>query len=47
MLKEEQVQGRALNHLGLVAATIDKVGLIEIVDRAIPISKEIAAEDRF
>jgi hypothetical protein len=36
MLKEEQLSGEVLDHLGLISSVIDKIGLIEKVDKYLP-----------
>lgn len=41
---DNQVSGKVLDHLGLVAATIDKLGLIEKIDSRLPVSKEKGAK---
>jgi len=43
-LREDQVSGKVLDHLGLVASTIEKLGLIEKIDQRIPISKAKGAK---
>jgi len=43
-LKEDQVQGDVLDHLGLVAATIDRLGLTDEIDQRIPISRDKGAK---
>ena len=44
MLSEnELVYSETLDHLGLIAATIKDIGLIEKIDELIPISKEKGA----
>jgi len=37
MLKAEQVSSQVLDHLGLVMATIDRVGLIDKIDQRLPL----------
>lgn len=37
-LSEDQIKGEVLDHLGLVSATIGKLGLIEKIDQALPVS---------
>lgn len=44
MLKEEQVQSQVLDHLGLVMATINKIGLIQQIDNHLPVSAEKGAK---
>jgi transposase len=44
VLREEQVQGQVLDHLGLIAAVIDKTGLIEKIDERLPVSAENGAK---
>jgi len=43
-LREEQVSSKVLDHLGLVASTIEKLGLVEKIDQRIPISKAKGAK---
>jgi transposase len=43
-LTEDQVQGDVLDHFGLVAATMERLGLIEEIDQRIPVSKEKGAK---
>lgn len=43
-LSAEQISGKALDHLGLVAATIEKIGLIKKIDKLLPLSKEKGAK---
>lgn len=43
ILKEENVSSQVLDHLGLVASVIKDIGLIEKIDRRIPVSKEKGA----
>ncbi|WP_339044150.1 hypothetical protein [Cardinium endosymbiont of Tipula unca] len=38
MLQEEQLSGQVLDHLGLIASVIDKIGLIEKVDKYLSVS---------
>lgn len=38
-LREDQVSGKVLDHLGLVASTIEKLGLVEKIDQRIPLAK--------
>ena len=40
----DHVTGKTLDHIGLVAATIDKIGLTEKIDRRIPVSHEKGAK---
>ena len=45
MITREQVAGsEVLDHLGLVAATIDKLGLVPIIDKLIPVNKDKGAK---
>ena len=44
MLDAEGVHGQELDHLGLVAAVIDRLQLIEKIDARIPVSKEKGAK---
>lgn len=39
LFTREQVKGKVLDHLGLVAATIEELGIIEKVDTLFPVSK--------
>ena len=39
-LIDEHVSGKALEHLGLVAAVIEKIGLIEKIDARLPLHHE-------
>ncbi len=43
MLNSEQISGQMLDHLGLVAATIDKLGLVKHIEERLPVSKEQGA----
>ena len=43
-LREEQVSSKVLDHLGLVASTIEKLGLIDKIDQRIPIAKAKGAK---
>jgi len=43
-LKEDQISGKVLDHLGLVAATIERLGLINKLDERLPVSKEKGAK---
>ena len=38
-LREDQVKGKVLDHLGLVAATIEELGLTEKIDVMFPLKK--------
>ena len=38
-LSKEQVRGEVLDHLGIIAVTIEKLGLIEKIDSKLPLSK--------
>ena len=38
MISEQDISGKVLDHLGLIAATIDKLGLIEKIDARIPLN---------
>ena len=45
MTVREQIAGsETLDHLGLVAATIDKLGLVPMIDKLIPVSQEKGAK---
>jgi transposase len=37
MITDEDISGKALDHLGLVAATIEKIGLIAKIDQRLPL----------
>ena len=43
-LTDKQISGKVLDHLGLVAATIDKLGLVEKIDARLPVSKQKGAK---
>ena len=43
-LQAEQVSSKVLDHLGLVASTIEKLGLIDKIDQRIPIAKSKGAK---
>lgn len=43
-LNDNQVRSQVIDHLGLVAATIEKIGLISRIDEMLPISKEKGAK---
>ena len=44
MLSEDElVHSETIDHLGLVAATMQDIGLIEKIDKLIPISKDKGA----
>ena len=40
VLSKEQINGKVLDHLGIVAATIEKLGLIEKIDNKLPVSAQ-------
>jgi transposase len=42
MLTEENISGKVLDHLGLVTATIEKIGLIEKIDERLPLANSNA-----
>jgi hypothetical protein len=44
MLKEEQLSGEVLDHLGLISSVIDKIGLVEKVDKYLPIAAKHGAK---
>jgi len=44
MLREEQLSGEVLDHLGLISSVIDKIGLVEKVDKYLPISAKHGAK---
>ena len=44
MLKEEQISGKVLDHLGLVVSTIKKIGLIDLIDERLPVSQSKGAK---
>jgi transposase len=44
MIKAEDVQGQALDHLGIVASVIDRLKLVEKIDSRLPVSKEKGAK---
>ena len=39
-ISQEQISGKVLEHLGLVSATIEKLGLCEKIDQLIPVCHE-------
>jgi transposase len=39
MITDENISGKALDHLGLVAVTIEKIGLIKKIDQRLPLAK--------
>lgn len=43
-LEELPIQAQAIDHLGLIASTIKKLGTIEKIDQRIPIAKEKGAK---
>lgn len=44
MLKEDQLSGQVLDHLGLIYSVIDKIGLIDKVDKFLPVSSKHGAK---
>jgi transposase len=42
--EKEEEEGQVLEHLGIVMATIKKIGLIEAIDKRLPISQEKGAK---
>ena len=44
ILKAEDVQGQALDHLGIVASVISRLKLVEKIDARLPVSKEKGAK---
>lgn len=44
VFKEDQISGKVLDHLGLVASTIDTLGLIDKIDSKLPVSKQHGAK---
>ena len=43
MLKETEAQGQVVDHLGLVATVIARLGLIEKIDARLKVSKDKGA----
>lgn len=43
-ISQEQISGKVLDHLGLVSATIEKLGLCEKIDQLIPVCHEKGAK---
>jgi len=41
---EDQIKGKVLDHLGLVAAAIERLGLVHRIDKALPVSEEKGAK---
>ncbi len=39
MLSSNQISGEVLDHLGLISAVMDKISLIDKVDKRLPVSK--------
>jgi transposase len=44
MLKEEHISSQVLDHLGLLASVIDKIGLVEKIDHRLPVSSRHGAK---
>jgi len=44
MFTDEQISGKVLDHLGLVAATIDRLDLVKRIDQFLPVSQEKGAK---
>jgi transposase len=38
MLKEEHLSSQVLDHLGLIASVLDKIGLVDKIDARLPVS---------
>lgn len=38
MITEENISGKVIDHLGLVAATLEKIGLIDKIDERLPLN---------
>jgi len=38
MISEEDISGKVMDHLGLVAVTLEKIGLIEKIDARLPLN---------
>jgi hypothetical protein len=38
MITEENISGKVIDHLGLVAATLEKIGLIEKIDERLTLN---------
>ena len=38
MIREEDISGKVMDHLGLVAVTLEKIGLIEKIDARLPLN---------
>jgi len=43
-LRQDQVKGKVLDHLGLVASVIKEIGLVEKIDARLPVSKNKGAK---
>ena len=39
MISEENISGKVIDHLGLVAVTLEKIGLIKKIDERLPLNK--------
>lgn len=44
LLEADQIEGKVLDHLGLIASVIHKIGLIELVDKELPVSSKQGAK---
>jgi transposase len=44
LLQSDQIEGKVLDHLGLIASVIHKVDLIELIDKELPVSEERGAK---
>ena len=45
-LSKDQVSGEVLDHLGIIAVTIEKLGLIEKIDSKLPVSANKGSKTR-
>ena len=43
-LTKKQVEGKVLDHLGLVAATIEDLGLVDKIDALLPLDKNMGSK---
>ena len=46
MITDEDISGKVLDHLGLVATTVEKIGLIEKIDSRLPLTRHSALNEK-
>ncbi len=39
MITDENISGKVLDHLGLIAVTLEKIGLVKKIDQRLPLEK--------